>query len=114
MNCKGYADIVRCIKDTLGESDPCYDCICEVIDDIGEIFGHDWHCWLPITKLIEKLDKNKMKRNSNERWNRIGSWFSKIVVFFAKISKMHVDWVEIFIWYLPNRPDLKIAVVAYT
>lgn len=45
MNCKGYADIVTCIKDTLGESDPCFDCICEVIDDIGEIFGHDWHCW---------------------------------------------------------------------
>ena len=45
MNCKGYADKVRCM---IGESDPCYSCICEVIDDIGEIFGHDhrhdWHC----------------------------------------------------------------------
>ena len=64
MNCKGYADIVTCIRDTLGESDPCNDCICEVIDDIGEVFGHDWHCWKYLKKLkyvVEKLDKNKRK-----------------------------------------------------
>ena len=42
--CKGYSEIVECIQNEIGIDNPCYDCICEVIDDIGDVFGQDWHC----------------------------------------------------------------------
>ena len=42
--CKGHNDIITCIQNELGTSNPCYECICEVIEDIADVFGQDWHC----------------------------------------------------------------------
>merc|ERR1712018_1027521 len=35
---------LTCIEDVLGAGSPCIECVCEVITDIGQIFGQDWSC----------------------------------------------------------------------
>ena len=39
-----FDDWKTCVEDILGAGNPCIDCVCEVIVDIGNIFGQDWHC----------------------------------------------------------------------
>ena len=36
--------IIQCVQDVIGVGNDCYSCICEVITDIGNLFGQDWHC----------------------------------------------------------------------
>merc|ERR1711910_78354 len=36
-----FDDWKTCVEDILGAGNPCIDCICEVIVDIGNIFGQD-------------------------------------------------------------------------
>jgi len=37
-------DIINCILDIIDGANPCVDCVCEVITDIGNLFGQDWSC----------------------------------------------------------------------
>ena len=37
-------DWKNCIEDVLGAGSPCIECVCELIVDIGNLFGQDWHC----------------------------------------------------------------------
>ena len=37
-------DWQNCIFDILGAGNPCAECVCDVISDIGNLFGQDWHC----------------------------------------------------------------------
>merc|ERR1711935_330254 len=37
-------DLYNCIFDILGAENPCAECVCDVISDIGNLFGQDWHC----------------------------------------------------------------------
>ena len=37
-------DWKNCIEDILGGGSDCIECVCQVIGDIGNIFGQDWHC----------------------------------------------------------------------
>ena len=37
-------DWKNCIEDILGGGSDCIECVCEVIGDIGQIFGQDWSC----------------------------------------------------------------------
>merc|ERR1711899_359 len=37
-------DWKNCIEDVLGGGSDCIECVCEVIADIGQIFGQDWSC----------------------------------------------------------------------
>ena len=36
---------VDCILNTVGVGSTCYDCVCEVIEEVGAIFGQEWSCW---------------------------------------------------------------------
>ena len=45
---------LTCIEDVLGAGNPCIECVCEVIADIGNIFGQDWSCWKCWLKTILK------------------------------------------------------------
>ena len=37
-------EIIACIQDIIGAANPCFNCICELITEIGNLFGQDWHC----------------------------------------------------------------------
>merc|ERR1711974_202342 len=39
-----FEDWKVCVEDILGAGNPCIECVCEVIVDISQIFGQDWHC----------------------------------------------------------------------
>lgn len=39
-------DIINCILDIIDGANPCVDCVCEVIGDIGNLFGQDWVHWM--------------------------------------------------------------------
>jgi len=46
-DCISFTDpaaIIKCVQDIIGVGHDCYDCICELITDIGNVFGQDWHC----------------------------------------------------------------------
>merc|ERR1711993_189153 len=46
-DCVSFTDpaaIIKCVQDIIGAANPCYECICELITDIGNLFGQDWHC----------------------------------------------------------------------
>jgi len=43
-DCFSSFDIINCVLDIIGGASPCVDCVCEVITDIGNIFGQDWSC----------------------------------------------------------------------
>merc|ERR1712154_474593 len=36
--------IINCILDIIDGANPCVDCVCEVITDIGNLFDQDWSC----------------------------------------------------------------------
>ena len=35
---------LQCVQDILGATNPCINCICEIIDDICGLFGCDLNC----------------------------------------------------------------------
>ena len=38
-------NIINCVLDAIGGASlDCVDCVCVVIEDIGNIFGQDWSC----------------------------------------------------------------------
>ena len=39
-----FDDWRKCVEDILGAGNPCIECVCEIIGDIGQIFGQDWSC----------------------------------------------------------------------
>ena len=43
-DCFASFDIINCILDIIDGANPCVDCVCEVIGDIGNLFGQDWSC----------------------------------------------------------------------
>ena len=43
-DCFVSLDIINCILDIIDGANPCVDCVCEVIGDIGNLFGQDWSC----------------------------------------------------------------------
>merc|ERR1712109_99733 len=38
-------DWQNCIFDILGAGNPCAECVCDIIADIGSLFGQDWECY---------------------------------------------------------------------
>lgn len=44
IDCLLSFDPVQCVMDTLGTNNPCYNCVCVLIPDVGTILGQDWHC----------------------------------------------------------------------
>ena len=53
-DCVSFTDpaaIIKCVQDIIGAANPCYECICELITDIGNLFGQDWHCWFCLIRL---------------------------------------------------------------
>merc|ERR1712018_52075 len=43
-DCIFSLDVVQCILDIIDGANPCVDCVCEVITEIGNLFGQDWSC----------------------------------------------------------------------
>ena len=47
VDCVDFQDpqfIVQCVEDIIGAGSDCFDCICVLITQIGNLFGQDWHC----------------------------------------------------------------------
>ena len=38
-------DWQNCIFDILGAGNPCAECVCDIIADIGSLFGQEWECY---------------------------------------------------------------------
>merc|ERR1711997_806917 len=43
-HCLFHFDWQKCIFDQMGALNPCAECVCDLIHDIGGLFGQDWKC----------------------------------------------------------------------
>jgi len=43
-DCITELNVINCILDIIDGANPCIDCVCEVITEVGNLFGQDWSC----------------------------------------------------------------------